>query len=108
MEPTGPNFFPAGRLQGPFVLSNAKVYCLAQYKSISTLRTLARKRIFLLLLKINPLPRETESSAVLNSLDLVNYVYSNIDSFVNSEEPLRKLVWQFTAYNLEVCNRDRS
>lgn len=83
------------------ILSNAKVYCLAQYISTSTLRALALKRIFLLLLKIDPLPRQTESDAILNSLDLVNYVYSNTDSLVNSEEPLRKLVSQFTAHNLE-------
>lgn len=83
------------------LLSHAKVYSLAQYKSVNALRTLALRRIFLILLKIDPLTLQPDSCTVPNFIDLVNYVYSNTDSLVNSEEPLRKLVSQFAALNIQ-------
>lgn len=83
------------------LLSNAKVYCLAQYKSISALRSLALRRIFLILQHINPLTAHANSHAALNVVDLIAYVYSNTDSLVSSEEPLRKLLSQFAAHNLQ-------
>lgn len=84
------------------LLAHAKVYCLAQYKSVSALRTLALRRIYLVLLKIDPLTPESDNAAVMNAIDLINYVYTNTDSLVSSEEPLRKLLSQFAAHNIQV------
>lgn len=83
------------------LLAHAKLYCLAQYKSVGALRTLALRRLFLILLKIDPLAPAPDCRAVLNFIDLVKYVYSNTDSLVASEEPLRKLVSQFAAHNIQ-------
>lgn len=83
------------------LLSHASVYSLAQYKSVNVLRILALRRISLILLKIDPLAAQPDSHTVLGFIELVNYVYSNTDSLVNSEEPLRKLVSQFAALNLQ-------
>lgn len=83
------------------LLSHAKVYCLAQYKSVDALRILALRRVFLTLMKIDPLPPpKPDSSAVPSFIELANLVYSNTDSLVSSEEPLRKMVSQFAAHNL--------
>lgn len=84
------------------LLAHAKIYCLAQYKSVGALRTLALRRIHLVLLKIDPLTPESDNTAVMNALELINYVYTNTDSLVSSEEPLRKLVSQFAAHNIQV------
>lgn len=85
------------------LLSHAKVYSLAQYKSVDALRVLALRRVFLTLMKIDPLPSSPKpnSSAVPNFIELANFVYLNTDSLVSSEEPLRKLISQFAAHNLQ-------
>lgn len=82
------------------LLSHAKVYSLAQYKSVEALRTLALRRIVLVLIKIDPFTSQPDSRAALNFLTLVKYVYSSTDSLVSSEEPLRKIVSQVAARNI--------
>lgn len=82
------------------LFSHAKVYCLAQHKSIGALRTLALRRIFLIFLKIDPVTPQPEAHGVVNLIDLANYIYTNTDRLVSSEEPLRKLVSHFAAHNI--------
>lgn len=92
------------------LLSHAKVYCLAQYRSISALRNLALRRIYLILLKIDLISFKADSIGALNFIDLVVYVYSNTDSLTNSEEPLRRLVSQCAALNINAlqCRQEMS
>lgn len=79
------------------LLSHAKVYVLAHYKSIDSLQTLALQRLLMTLSRINPI--NPYSHIALNIVDLVSYVYSNTDNPANSEEPLRRLISQFVALN---------
>lgn len=79
------------------LLSHAKVYALAHYKSVNLLRSLALKHLIATLSRISPI--QPNSHITLNVIDLVNYVYSHTDSLASSEEPLRRLVSQFAALN---------
>lgn len=79
------------------LLSHAKVYALAHYKSVNLLRILALKRLLATLSRISPI--QPNSHITLNIIDLINYVYSHTDYLASSEEPLRKLVSQFAALN---------
>lgn len=79
------------------LLSHAKVYALAHYKSVNVLRSLALKHLITTLSRISPV--QPNSHIILNVIDLVNYVYSHTDSLASSEEPLRRLVSQFAALN---------
>lgn len=80
------------------LLAHAKVYALANYKSVDTLRALALKRLLLALWRLHPIVPASHIS--MNIVDLANYVYANTDDLVNSEEPLRKLTSHFIALNL--------
>lgn len=79
------------------LLSHAKVYALAHYKSVNLLRALALKHLITTLSRISPV--QPNSHIISNVIDLVNYVYSHTDALANSEEPLRRLVSQFSALN---------
>lgn len=82
------------------LLAHAKVYALANYKSIDKLCTLALKRLSLTLLKLHPL--QPASHILMNIVDFASYVYTNTDCLSNSQEPLRKLTTQFIALNFGV------
>lgn len=82
---------------GETFLAHAKVYCLAHYKSIPTLKTLALARLARTLLKLNPLG--SNPHLPINILNLATYVYGNTDSLSNSEEPLRKVISHYVACN---------
>lgn len=91
-------FDPAHYDYGEVLLSHARVYALAHYKSVNLLRNLALKRLLLALSRISPV--QPNSHIALNVIDLVNYVYSHTDALASSEEPLRRLVSQFAALNV--------
>lgn len=91
------DFDPADYDYEDILLAHAKVYALANYKSVDTLRTLALKRLLLALSRIHPI--QPASHISLNVVDLASYVYANTDHLVRSEEPLRKLTSQFIALN---------
>lgn len=74
------------------------MYALAHYKSIDRLRKLALKCLVIALSRIHPI--EPDSHLSLDIVDLATYVYTNTDHLSRSEEPLRKLVSQFSAWNL--------
>lgn len=78
-------------------LAHAKIYVLAQYKSIPALKALAHARLARTLLKLHPLGGNLHLS--INIVNLATYVYSNTDSLTHSEEPLRKLISQYVALN---------
>ncbi|KAL0635221.1 hypothetical protein Q9L58_005867 [Maublancomyces gigas] len=82
------------------LLAHAKVYALANYKSVDTLRALALKRLLLTLSRLNPL--QPASHILINIVDFASYVYANTDCLSNSQEPLRKLTSQFIALNFGV------
>lgn len=82
------------------LLSHAKVYALAHYKSVNSLQTLAFNRLVITLSRINPIQPDSHISS--NIIDLVNYVYSHTDALASSEEPLRGLISQFAALNFIV------
>lgn len=79
------------------LLAHAKVYALANYKSVDTLRTLALKQLLLTLLRLHPI--QPASHISMNIVDFVSYVYANTDYLSHSEEPLRKLTSHFIAHN---------
>lgn len=79
------------------LLTHAKVYALAHYKSVNLLRSLALKRLLMTLSRISPV--QASSHIALNVIDLVNYVYAHTDALASTEEPLRRLVSQFAALN---------
>lgn len=91
-------FPPAEHDFGDVLLAHAKVYALANYKSVDLLRTLACKRLHLVLSRLHPL--EPGSHVAVNIVDFVSYVYANTDTLLSSEEPLRKITAQFVALNL--------
>lgn len=82
------------------LLAHAKVYALANYKSVDMLRTLALRRLLLTLSRLHPL--QPASYISMNLVDLASYVYANTDCLSNSQEPLRKLTTQFIALNFGV------
>lgn len=93
------NQFPAAEHDfDDVLLAHAKVYALAHYKGVDLLRTLACKRLHLVLSRLHPLQPASHISG--NIVDLVSYVYANTDTLLNSEEPLRKITAQFVALNL--------
>lgn len=79
------------------LLAHAKVYALANYKSVDTLRTLALKRLLLTLSRLHPI--QPASHISMNIVDFASYVYTNTDYLSHSEEPLRKLTSHFIALN---------
>lgn len=91
-------FNPADHDFGDVLLAHAKVYALANYKSVDSLRTLALKRLLLLLTRLHPI--QPASHISMNIVDLASYVYSNTDPLSRTQEPLRKLTTQFIALNL--------
>lgn len=80
------------------LLAHAMVYALAHYKSVEALKTLALKRLLLVLTKLNPIERASHIS--MNLVSFASYVYDNTDSLTHSQEPLRRLTSQFLALNL--------
>lgn len=92
------NFDPADYDYEDILLAHAKVYALANYKSVDTLRILALKRLLLALCRLHPI--QPASHISLNIVDFASYVYANTDHLMRSEEPLRKLTSQFIALNL--------
>lgn len=93
-------FDPADYDFHDILLAHAKVYALANYKSVDTLRTLALKRLRLTLSRLHPL--QSASHVLINIVDFASYVYANTDCLSNSQEPLRKLTSQFIALNFGV------
>lgn len=91
-------FPPAQHEFDDVLLAHAKVYALAHYKGVDLLRTLACKRLHLVLSRLHPL--QPASHIAGNIVDFVSYVYANTDTLLNSEEPLRKITAQFVALNL--------
>lgn len=85
-------------------LAHAKVYALAQYKSIAALKALAQERLSRILLKLHP-PGSNPHLAK-NIVSLATYVYDNTDSLVNSEEPLRKVISHFVALNFSTLQKN--
>lgn len=79
------------------LLSHAKVYALAHYKSVHALRALALNRLLLTLVHLDPIP--TDSHLSRNLVELASYSYSNTDYLSSSKEPLRDLISQFVALN---------
>lgn len=88
---------PAGLNFKETLLAHAKVYVIAHYKSIAALKALAQRRLSTIILKLHPL--RPDPHLTMNIVDLVIYVYAHTDSLSNSEEPLRKIVSQFVAFN---------
>lgn len=80
-------------------LEHAKVYALAQFKSIAPLKALAHSRLSRILLKLHPLGPNPHLAT--NLVSLATYVYANTDSLSSSEEPLRRIVSQYVALNFE-------
>lgn len=80
------------------LLSHARVYVLAHYKSIDALCTLALRRVLITLSAINPVQPNSHISS--NILHCARYIYDNTDCLTRSEEPLRRVISQFTALNL--------
>lgn len=93
------NFDPSHYDFKETLLSHAKVYALAHFKSIDSLRDLAYERLLLTLSHLDPIPPDSHLS--MNLVDLASYGYSNTDCLSNSQEPLRNLISQFTALNLK-------
>lgn len=91
------SFEPAQYDYRETLLSHAKVYALAHYKSINPFKTLALKHLTMTLSRINPI--QPESHIASNVIDLISYVYSHTDPLITSEEPLRRLSSQFAALN---------
>lgn len=91
------SFDPADNDFHDILLAHAKVYALANYKSVDGLRTLALRRLMLTLSRLHPL--RASSHVLMNVVELASYVYDNTDYLSNSEEPLRKLTSQFIALN---------
>lgn len=91
------SFDPADNDFQDILLAHAKVYSLANYKSVDGLQTLALRRLLLTLSRLHPL--HPASHILMNIVELASYVYENTDCLSNSEEPLRKLTSQFIALN---------
>lgn len=85
-------------------LAHAKVYTLAQYKSIVALKVLAHKRLSQTLLKLHPLGRNPHLAANITTLSA--YVYAHTDSLTSSEEPIRRIVSQYVALNFAAWQAD--
>lgn len=85
-------------------LTHAKVYTLAQYKSIVALKVLAHERLSQTLLRLHPLGRNPHLAANITSLS--TYVYAHTDSLTSSEEPLRRIVSQYVALNFAAWQAD--
>lgn len=84
------------------LLAHAKVYALANSKSILTLQNLALQRLLLTLSRLHPLQPDSHISK--NIVAFASYVYAsnlsvNTDFLASSEEPLRKLTSQLIALN---------
>lgn len=80
------------------LLCHAKVYALAHYKSIVSLKQLALKHLHLTLSQLDPLlPHNYGTRAFI---ELARYVYDNTDHLSNSPEALRNIISQFAALNI--------
>lgn len=84
---------------GPVLLAHAKVYALAQYKGIFTLKALSLERLLMTLMSIDSIQTGWHYQITINIVELLRYVYSHTDSPKKSEEPMRKIVSQFAALN---------
>lgn len=79
------------------LLTHAKVYALAQYKDVTTLRSLSLERLLATLMTLGSV--EHGSHIAINVVELLGYVYSHTDAPTNYEEPMRRIVSQFAALN---------
>ncbi|KAL0631728.1 hypothetical protein Q9L58_009403 [Maublancomyces gigas] len=84
------------------LLAHAKVYALANSKSVITLQTLALRRLLLTLSHLHPLQPHSHISK--NIVDFARYVYASKLSMItdylgSSEESLKKLTSQLIALN---------
>lgn len=93
-------FDPALYDYGEVLLSHAKVYSLAHYKAIDTLRALALHHLLASLLRLDSVDPTTGSHNVVHIAELARYVYDNTDHLENHEEPVRRLVSNFIARNI--------
>lgn len=91
-------FDPAGNHFEDVLIAHAKVYAMANYKSVDSLRALALKRMQITLMAVHPI--QPKSHIAVNVANFVDYVYDNTDKLSLSEEPLRKLTSRFIALNL--------
>lgn len=91
-------FDPADHDYKEVILSHAKVYALAHYKSITPLRTLALGRFKTALYRLHPIQPNSHSASTV--AHLARYVYGNTDYLANSEEALRRVVSSFVAMNI--------
>lgn len=82
------------------LLTHAKLYTLAHYKSIAALKALAQERLSGILLKLHPLACNLNPHLAMNIVNLATFVYANTDSLSNSAEPLRNILSHFVALNL--------
>lgn len=85
-------------------LAHAMIYSLAHYKSIAALEALAHDRLSRTLLQLHPLGCNPHLPT--NIISLATYAYANTDSLTNSEEPLRRTVSQYVAWNLSSWQRE--
>lgn len=87
------------------LLAHAKVYVLAQYKGVESLRALALKRVSLVLSRLQPIL--AGSHITRNVTELARYVYANTDDRSPGEEPLRKITSGFITENVVAFQKEK-
>ena len=75
-------------------MAHAKLYVLAQYTNTPALENAALGRLHKILLHTAPIKDPQTVESVVN---LVEYVYANTNAFVNSEDPMRRVISTFCA-----------
>lgn len=88
------------------LLTHARVYALAHFKSIAALKALAQERLSGILLRLHPLHHNPNPHLAMNIVNLATYVYGNTDSLSNSQEPLRNIISHFVALNFATLQSD--
>lgn len=91
-------FNPSEHDFGETLLAHAKVYALAVYTAVDLLRALARKRVFLTLLRLQNASHHAHISRTIVSF--ASYIYKQTTPPTRSEEPIRRLTSHFFAMNM--------